>query len=123
MSETLTTEDAFECLLDIRGYSRAILAAIPGAAVLVFDLDLRVHLAEVDEFRRVGLDIASIEGQLLPHALPATAWAKLRRPYEGALAGRTSTITHFAQETLYSTRVSPLAAAGAVVGGSLWRTT
>ncbi|MEA2177184.1 MAG: hypothetical protein QOG77_481 [Solirubrobacteraceae bacterium] len=116
MTEIAPTDPAFGRLLDIRVYSREVLAAVPGAAVLVFDLDLRVRFAEGDEFRRLGIDIASLEGRVLPAVLPATSWAALRAPYEGALAGRTSTFDFSSQGTLYSIRVSPLVTDGEIVG-------
>jgi len=104
-------------LLDARRYSREILAAIPGAAVVIFDVDLRIRLADGAEFARLGLDIAALEGAVLPDALPAPWWAQLKHHYEGALAGRSSTFDFSPDEVRYSIRVSPLVTGGEIVGG------
>ena len=103
-------------LLDLRTYGHEVLAALPGAAVLIFDLDLRVSFADGDEFRRVGVDRVSIEGRVLPDVLPAASWARLRGPYEGALKGERSAFDFTSQGSTYAIRVSPIVVDDEIVG-------
>jgi PAS domain S-box-containing protein len=105
---TTLSDPAFRRALHLRSYGQAILAAVPGAAVMVFDRDLRVSLAEGDEFERIGLDVERLEGSRLPEVLDARSWGKLRRTFEAALAGTTGTFDFFTRGTLYAIRVTPL---------------
>ena len=116
MSQPLKTDPAFGRSIEISGYSSAILSALPGAAVFVFDLDLRVLLVEGDDVVRRGMDARSLEGRTLPEVLPAESWAELKSPYEDALAGKTSTVDFCTQGTHYRIRVSPLHTDGQIVG-------
>lgn len=111
------TTPTFGIPLELGGLAREILSAGAGVTVIVFDRDLRVRLAEGDEFRRLGLDITSIKGRVLPEVLSAASWAKLKDPYEGALAGRVSTFDFSSREgVVYSIRVSPLNVGQVAVG-------
>jgi PAS domain S-box-containing protein len=102
--------------LDARTYGRGILAAMPGAAVIAFDRELRISLAEGEEFARLGMDVAALEGRMLPDVLSARSWAQLKGPYTAALRGHTATVELSVQGRLYSIRVSPLLETGRTVG-------
>jgi diguanylate cyclase (GGDEF)-like protein/PAS domain S-box-containing protein len=64
---------------------------IPGAAVLVFDRDLRYHLVRGEALHVNGVRPEELEGQMAPHVLPAERWANLESSYLRALAGGTAT--------------------------------
>jgi len=104
---------------DGNAHWRALLECVPGAAMLTFDHDLRVHLAEGGEFERLGIDTATMLGRPLPEVLPASSWAELRGPYEGALAGTATTFEFRSGEITYSIRVAPLRDPDGEIEGAL----
>ena len=110
------SDPAFGRLLDIRAYSHEILAAVPGAAVLLLDVEFRVRFAEGGAFSRLGTDVGRLEGRVLPDVLPATSWAEFKGPCECALAGLPSTFDFASRRIRYSIRISPLVTAGEIVG-------
>lgn len=117
MNSEVGTDPVLGHLLDARSYSREVLSAIPGAAVLLFDSDLRVRVADGAEFARLGVSTAEFEGAVLSKVLPAARWAELKDHCEGALVGRTSTFDLSHEGTRYSVRVSPLVTGDEIVGG------
>jgi len=114
--DILTDDPAFGRPSDIRDYSRAILDAVPGAAVIVFDRDLRVRLVEGDALGRLGIQAHLLDGQVIPDVVLAGAWVQLKDAYSGALAGRPSTFDFTSWDSIYSIHVSPLTMAGGVQG-------
>jgi len=64
---------------------------IPGAAVLVFDRDMRYHLVRGEALRVNGVRPEDLEGQVASHVLPPERWANLEPLYQQALRGGTAT--------------------------------
>jgi PAS domain S-box-containing protein len=89
----------------LHGFCRAVLAGVPGGAVVVFDAELRVRFAEGESMGLAGL--GSLVGRRLPDVLPAASWELLRASYEAALGGETSTCDFTAGSMLLSVHVSP----------------
>jgi PAS domain S-box-containing protein len=105
--------------LDLRSYGRAVIAAVPGAGVVVVDRDLRVELADGAELRRQGLDTAAIEGHLLSDVLAPALWVQMRAAYEAALRGETRTFDVAWEAMSYVVHVSPLRTAEGSVAGAV----
>jgi len=116
MAKDLTTVAALDRLLDLRGRARESVGGVAGTAVVAFGLDLRVRLAEGEGFGGLEVGTEAFVGQVLPEVLPARSWELLGGPFEGALAGVAQTFDFAWGGALSSIEVSPLVAAGEVVG-------
>jgi PAS domain S-box-containing protein len=115
----VATPEPVLAALDLRSYGRAVIAAVPGAGVVVVDRDLRVELADGAELRRQGLDTAAIEGHLLADVLAPALWAQMRAPYEAALRGETRTFDVAWEAMSYVVHASPLRTADGTVAGAV----
>jgi diguanylate cyclase (GGDEF)-like protein/PAS domain S-box-containing protein len=94
---------------------------IPGAAVLLFDRELRYVLVRGRALLDNGVDPEEYEGRLAPECLPAPRWASLEPLYRAALAGRTAVteVDGLVPGTRYIVRTAPVRGAdGAVIGGA-----
>jgi diguanylate cyclase (GGDEF)-like protein/PAS domain S-box-containing protein len=93
---------------------------IPGAAVLVFDRDMRYHLVRGEAVRVNGVRPEDLEGQVAASVLPAERWANLESSYLRALSGGTATreVESPDGQRRYLVRTAALRrATGEVVGG------
>ena len=93
---------------------------IPGAAVLVFDRDLRYVLVRGGAVRDNAARAEDLEGRRAPDALPPARWAYLRPLYEEALRGGTTSAEVDSPDGLrhYLIRTAPLRSkSGEVLGG------
>jgi diguanylate cyclase (GGDEF)-like protein/PAS domain S-box-containing protein len=94
---------------------------IPGAAVLLFDGDLRYVLVRGRALRDNGVEVGAYEGRPAPECMSAERWARLEPLYRAALAGR-QTVTEMdglADGRRYMVRTAPVRdEAGAVIGGA-----
>ncbi len=93
---------------------------IPGAAVLVFDSDLRYLLVRGGAVGDNGVRAEPLEGRRAPDALPPGRWATIRPLYEEALKGGTTSAEVDSPDGLrrYLIRTAPLRSrSGEVLGG------
>ena len=93
---------------------------IPGAAVLVFDRDLRYVLVRGGAVRDNAARAEDLEGRRAPEALPPARWAYLRPLYEEALRGGTTSAEVDSPDGLrhYLIGTAPLRSkSGEVLGG------
>ena len=101
---------------DARRFGREILDAVPGGAIIAFDVQMRISFAEGDELQRRGHEAGSLRGRLLSEVLPPDSWATVKEPYARALRGETVHFETHREETTYSVRVSPVIEEGRIVG-------
>jgi PAS domain S-box-containing protein len=99
--------------------SAAVLAALPGIAVLVFDRDLRYSLAAGQALERHGFTADQLEGHTLHEVLPADFVEKIEPHYRAALAGE---VVRFDANSIdntavYRTDIAPIRQGGEVVAG------
>lgn len=93
---------------------------IPGAAVLVFDQDLRYLLVRGGAVRDNAIEAEALENRLAPDVLPPDRWDYLRPMYEEALRGGTAIAEVESPDGArhYLIRTAPVRdRSGAVVGG------
>lgn len=94
---------------------------IPGAAVLLFDGDLRYVLVRGRALRDNGVEVGAYEGRVARECMSAERWARLEPLYRAALAGRetVSEMDGLADGRRYMVRTAPVRDdAGAVIGGA-----
>jgi PAS domain S-box-containing protein len=95
-------------------FCRAVLAGVPGGAVMSFDPEWRVHSAEGKALARAGL--GPMVGRRLPDLMPAASWETLRAPFEAAIHGRTTRFDFGWAGSVFSIHVSPFLLPGEVRG-------
>jgi PAS domain S-box-containing protein len=97
----------------------AVLAALPGTAVLVFDRDLRIRHAAGQALERHGWVPEQMEGRTLAELMPPAVLAEIEPHYRAALDGE---IVRFDRTTaqgnaIYRTDIAPMRSDGEVMGG------
>ncbi|MGK2932069.1 MAG: PAS domain-containing protein [Solirubrobacterales bacterium] len=103
-------------LLDARRLSREILEGVPGGIVLVFDLDLRIVLAEGKELTDRGYVPEDLIGRSLVDVVTPEIWGGDEDPYRAALEGEKVTFDTKRKGFSYAVKVSPLTEDGKIVG-------
>lgn len=104
----------------IAGLALAALAALPRAAVMVFDADLRYVIARGLALREQGLEPAVIEGSPVADVVGTERFARYEPMYRAALRGEVSSMEIRARQgdAIFLVEVGPLRdPAGAVLGG------
>jgi PAS domain S-box-containing protein len=99
--------------------SGAVLAALPGMAVLVFDHELRLVLAAGQALERHGRDGAEMEGRTLHEVLSPDVAAAIEPHYRAALGGEVVRFDHASSDgqAIYRTDVAPIRHGDGIVGG------
>lgn len=110
--------------LDPGGAARAVhaaMAGLPGLAVLVFDLDLRVLAVYGGGLAKHGYEADRIIGRRIFEFTPAAAWSRVGPLYERALAGATFTGEHTSHDgtAIYESTFAPVREGGAIVAGTM----
>ena len=99
---------------------RALVANLPDTVVTLFDLDLRIVVAEGAQLARRGLDADAYAGLPLVETLPAEQYAKIAPRYRAALAGEPQTfdVETPDSQVVYRVQAVPLQdEQGRVIGG------
>src|SRR4051812_22367421 len=98
----------------------AVLAALPGMAVLVFDGDLRVRHAAGQALERHGWMPERMEGRTLAEVVAPQLLAEFEPHYRAALAGEVVRFDHRSRDgSVYRNDIAPMLSEGEVVGGVL----
>nr|MBA3553467.1 PAS domain S-box protein [Gemmatimonadales bacterium] len=97
---------------------RDIARNFPNGAVLLFDRELRITLAEGQGLAAAGFTRTDLEGKTVHEVLPPLSVALLEPAYRAALEGRPSTLEAPYRDRLYSIQFTPvLDEEGAIAGG------
>lgn len=102
--------------------SKAVTGGVVGATVIVFDLEMRILVADGAAYGRHGTHAESLIGRQIVDVLPAEAWRQLKGHYEAALRGERSSFEYRATDGLgsYWLHLSPFQdESGEIVGGVL----
>src|SRR3954451_1779953 len=99
--------------------SSAVLASLPGTAVVVFDRELRCHLATGQALDRHGWNGEEMEARSIATVLPPDIAAEFEPHYRAALEGRAIHVDHasFDGTAVYRSEIAPLRQDGEIVGG------
>ncbi len=97
---------------------RFLVDSLPGAAVLLFDHDLRFQVAGGEELSRSGFDKSEVEGRTLAEAFPPDVVALFAPAYARALQGEKTEFEHRYNDAYYRQQVVPVRDDhGAIVAG------
>lgn len=97
---------------------RFLVDSLPGAAVLLFDHDLRFQVAGGEELFRSGFDKSQVEGHTLAEAFPPDVVALFAPAYAKALQGEKTEFEHRYHDADYRQQIVPVRDDhGAIVAG------
>jgi len=97
-----------------------LLAALPNAAIALFDNNLRLVLFRGRALAEVGLQPDMLEGRLLGEVLPARAMSILERLCQRALKGKSKWLMLGCWSRIYEIHLTPLSARSTPFGMAVW---